>query len=217
MPFFCPILPNTPIVPEGINNPAGSGPYYVAERILNRRMVLKRNPYYRGGRPANVDQMVWTIGGTAEACILAVEQDRIDICASGALPRRIRGTRREYGINRPGGQFFVDPISSRAFLAFNHDRRAFKGPGQIALKKAINYAIDRPDLVRAFPYLAGRRTDQLLPPELGRDDDLYPLGGANPATARKWYARAKLKPPSSSSTRETAAAESPSRRCSSST
>ena len=67
MPFFCPILPNTAIVPEGINNPAGSGPYYVAERIPNRLVVLKRNPFYRGGRPANVDQMDLTIGETAEA------------------------------------------------------------------------------------------------------------------------------------------------------
>ena len=58
MPFFCPILPNTPIDPAGMDDPPGSGPYYVAERIVNRRIVLKRNPYYRGGRPANVDQIV---------------------------------------------------------------------------------------------------------------------------------------------------------------
>ena len=57
MPFFCPVLPNTPIDPAGIDNPAGSGPYYVAERIVNQRIVLKRNPYYRGDRPANVDQV----------------------------------------------------------------------------------------------------------------------------------------------------------------
>ena len=90
MPFFCPILPDTPIA-RGIDDPAGSGPYYVAERIPNQRIVLKRNPFYRGERPANVDQVVWTIGDSPEACLPAVEQDRIDHCVntvSASLPRR---------------------------------------------------------------------------------------------------------------------------------
>jgi ABC-type transport system substrate-binding protein len=73
---------------------------------------------------------------------------------------------------------------------------AFKGPAQIPLKKAINYAIDRPHLVRAFGPLNGRRTDQLLPAAMGRDERIYPLAGADPATARKWLSRAKLKPSS---------------------
>ena len=69
LPFFCPILPNSPVDPAGMNNPPGSGPYYVAERIGNRRVMLKRNPYYRGGRPANIDQVVVTVGDSAEDCL----------------------------------------------------------------------------------------------------------------------------------------------------
>ena len=41
------------------------------------------------------------------------------------------------------------------YFAFNHDRPAFKGVGQIPLKQAINWAIDRPALVRAAGYDAG--------------------------------------------------------------
>ena len=55
------------------------------------------------------------------------------------------------------------------FFVFNHNRPAFEGAGQIPLKKAINYAIDRPALTRAFGYLAGKRTDQMLPPAFARD------------------------------------------------
>ena len=199
LPFFCPILPGSPVDPAGMNDPPGSGPYYVAERVVNRRIVLKRNPYYRGERPANVDQVVWTIGESEQACLLATEQDRIDYCVSiggiGIPPTEYRRLAEQYGINRPGGQFFVGPRLQSAYLVFNHDRPAFKGPGQIALKKAINYAIDRPELARAFGYLGGRRTDQILPPALGRGASIYPLQGADPATARKWLARARLKPP----------------------
>ena len=80
------------------------------------------------------------------------------------------------------------------FVTFNHERPAFKGRGQIPLKKAINYAIDRPALARAFGYLAGRRTDQMLPPALARPASIYPLAGADPATASKWLARARIQP-----------------------
>jgi ABC-type oligopeptide transport system substrate-binding subunit len=192
MPFFCPILPSTPVDPKGIDDPAGSGPYYVAERVPNQRIVLRRNPYYRGDRPANVDEVVWTIQGN-EACLAALEQNRLDYCYLGLFqfPRALAAT---YGINRPGGQFFVKPGLATWFVAFNHDRPAFRGAGQIPLAKAINFAIDRPELARTFGYLAGRRTDQLLPPALARAASIYPLDGADPATARTWLARAKLRP-----------------------
>ena len=195
MPFFCPILPNTPST-RGIDNPAGSGPYYVAERVANQRIVLKRNPFYRGDRPANVDQIVWTIGGAGRHCLRAVEEDRLDFCGEfGRPPRRVRRDLAEkYGINRPDGQLFVDPPLGTWFFAFNHDRPAFKGPGQIPLKKAINFAIDRPALARTFGYLAGKRTDQMLPPALARAESIYPLGGADLAAARRWYARARSSP-----------------------
>ncbi|MET1001719.1 MAG: ABC transporter substrate-binding protein [Acidimicrobiia bacterium] len=195
MPFFCPILPNTPVDPRGNDNPAGSGPYYVAERVVNQRIVLKRNPYYRGNRPANVDQIVWTIGTSREDCLLAVEQNRLDYCgASGLPPTAHRRLTDEYGINRPGGQLLVSPSLTTWYLAFNHDRLAFKGREQVPLKKAINYAIDRPAMSRAFGYLTGKRTDQLLPPALARPANIYPLRGADPVTARRWLARATHQP-----------------------
>ena len=81
------------------------------------------------------------------------------------------------------------------YLAFNHDRPAFKGPGQIPLKKAINYAIDRPALARVFGYLGGKRTDQILPPALGARGEHLSARRAEPRGCEAhWYARARLKP-----------------------
>jgi ABC-type oligopeptide transport system substrate-binding subunit len=195
MPFFCPILPNTPIDPKGIDNPAGSGPYFVAERTVNQRIVLRRNPHYRGGRPANVDEIEWTIGATLQECQRAVEDDRVDFCGvPGAAPAASRALADQYGVNRPGGRLFVRPSLATWALVFNHARPAFRGTDQIPLKKAINFAIDRPAMVRPFGYLGGKRTDQLLPPPLARAEKLYPLGGADVRTAQRWYARARFKP-----------------------
>ena len=55
-----------------------------------------------------------------------------------------------------------------SYFVFNHDRPAFKGEGQIPLKQAINWALDRHALAQATGYLAGKRTDQILPPALAR-------------------------------------------------
>jgi ABC-type oligopeptide transport system substrate-binding subunit len=192
MPFFCPVLPGTPVDPKGIDNPAGSGPYYVAERVVNLRIVLKRNPYYRGNRPANVDEIVWTFT-PPETCITSLEQDRVEGCLVPAQTPLNRALAEKYGINRPDGRFLFEPFLATSFVAFNHARPAFTGPGQIPLKKAINYAIDRTELVRRSGFLALKRTDQLLPPSLARPASLYPLSAA-PVAARRWLARAKLRP-----------------------
>ena len=209
MPFFCPIPPGTPIVPEGIDNPAGSGPYYVAERILNRQIVLKRNPFYGGGRPANVDQVVWTIGETAEACFLDVEEDRLDLCLAQlpntALPRRLE---KQYGINRPDGQFFRGPSFVDGVLRLQPRSAGVQGAGADRAEEGDQLR-DRP--AGAHPRLPpspGTRTDQILPPRSAARRAAYPLGGADPATARKWSPGRSTSRRASSTTRPTTASGS---------
>jgi ABC-type oligopeptide transport system substrate-binding subunit len=195
LPFFCPIAVNTPI--GEIEDPLGSGPYYVASRVPNRQTVLKRNRFYRGPRPANVDQIVFTINGL-EACKVAVEQNELDLCAGGGVPAAdIPEIVATYGINRTGGQFFFNPTLGILYFAFNHDRPAFKGPGQIPLAMAINWAIDRPALERAEGFLGGKRSDQILPRSMTRPAHIYPIQGVSQASlsrARALLKRAKLRP-----------------------
>ena len=194
MPFFCPIAVDTPL--QEIDNPLGSGPYYIASHVPNREIVIERNPFYRGPRPANVDRIVWSIGLGPEACRQAVEQDEVDYCVQ-LLASDYQELATRYGINRPNGQFFFNPVFFQDYFAFNHDRPAFKGPGQIPLMKAINWAIDRHALVSAAGYLGGKRTDQILPESLGRHANIYPLGGVSERSlskARGLLAKARFKP-----------------------
>jgi len=194
MPFFCPIAVNTPLTE--IENPLGSGPYYIASRVPNRQVVLERNRFYRGSRPANVDHVVLTVGLGQEACRQAVAQDELDWCEF-LSDQAYREIAAKYGINTHDGQFFFNSTLATGYFAFNHDRPAFKGPGQIPLEKAINWAIDRPALVRATGYLGGKRTDQILPPAMGRDQSIYPLSGVDEeslARARALLAKARFKP-----------------------
>jgi peptide/nickel transport system substrate-binding protein len=197
MPYFCPIAVDTPIDPDGIDNPLGSGPFYVSSRVRNRLVLLERNPFYGGPRRAHVAHVVWDTGVGQEACRAAVERDESDYCADGAPPGDYAEIARMYGVNRPGGQFFVNPRLGSYYFAFNHDRLAFRGVGQIPLKRAINYVLDRPALVRAAGFRAGQPTDQILPSAMTRDANIYPVHGADRrslATARALLAKASFKP-----------------------
>jgi peptide/nickel transport system substrate-binding protein len=196
LPFFCPIATNTPL--REIDDAPGSGPYYVASHVPNRQVILKRNRYYGGHRPANVDEIVWTLGVGGETCRVAVEQNQIDYCGGGGVPAAdYAELARRHGINREGGRFFFRPELTTNYFAFNHDRRAFAGLDQIPLKQAINWAIDRHALARAGGYLGARRTDQILPPGIGRAVQIYPIRAvtqANVARARALLAKARVKP-----------------------
>ena len=196
MPAFCPLAVDTPT--RETSAPLGSGPYYVAARVPNRQIVLERNSFYRGPRPANLDRVVWSIGLGQQACLQAVERDAVDYCLA-----RTRGYGRaadrelaaKYGVNRPDGRFFSNPLPQTFYFAFNHDQPAFKGAAQIPLKQAINRVLDRRALVRAAGF--GEATDQILPPAMTRAENLYPTQGISPGDlgkARALLAKTAVKP-----------------------
>ena len=58
-PWFCAVPPNLQVDPEGVLTFPMAGPYYVTpESVRGRRIVLRRNPYYRGSRPHHVSEFV---------------------------------------------------------------------------------------------------------------------------------------------------------------
>jgi len=62
------------------------------------------------------------------------------------------------------------------------------GPfSKLAVRQAVNYAIDRPQMVRQHGFLGGGRTDQVLPPGMPgyKDWSIYPLTGTNAASLAK--------------------------------
>jgi peptide/nickel transport system substrate-binding protein len=183
MPFFCAVPASTPHDPNGVEEPASAGPYYIASREPNKSIVLKRNPYYEGTRPHNPSQIVYTVGNSLEATRLRVESGQSDYAAGGLPPSAYAEVAAKYGINKQ--QFFVRPLLVTSYLAMNTTRPIFKD--NVQLRKAVNYAIDRKVLLQQGGYLSGKRTDQILPPGMAgfRDADLYPLKDANVKYAQK--------------------------------
>jgi ABC-type oligopeptide transport system substrate-binding subunit len=183
MPFFCAIPVSTPHDPNGELTVPSAGPYYVANRVPNKSITLKLNPYYKGKRPHNATQIAYTVGNSLDATYLRVQQGATDYAAGGIPPAAYAEAAQKYGINK--GQFWVKPLLNTAYLAFNTSRGIFHD--NVALRKAVNQAIDRRALLSQSGYLAGKRTDQLLPPGIAgfRDADLYPLKQPNIAAAKK--------------------------------
>jgi ABC-type oligopeptide transport system substrate-binding subunit len=155
----------------------------VASRVPNKSILLKTNPYYKGKRPHNATQINYTIGNSLDATYLRVQQGATDYASSGIPPASYAEAAQKYGINK--GQFWVQPFLSTSYLAFNTSRGIFKN--NVALRKAVNEAIDRRALLSQSGYLAGRRTDQILAPGMAgfRDVDLYPLKQPNLVAAKK--------------------------------
>lgn len=171
MPFFCAVPGSTPIDPRGVT-PAMAGPYYIAQRIPNRSIVLKQNPYYHGPRPHNVAEIDFTPNTDEQTSFLEVEKDQVDYDIYGTPPAVIAGLARKYGINR--GRFWVHPGVSVIFAALNTSRPPFN---DVRVRRAANFALSREGIMSQAGFEAGTPTDQILPRSMRgfRDARIYPL------------------------------------------
>jgi peptide/nickel transport system substrate-binding protein len=114
-----------------------------------------------------------------------VRAGQADYDLGGLPPTAHADLASSFGVRRAGpGRYFVNPTLGVTYLALNTARPFFSDP---ARRKAINWAIDRPALLRVGGKLAGTRTDQIIPPSVPgfRQARLYAIKGADPIMARK--------------------------------
>jgi peptide/nickel transport system substrate-binding protein len=184
MPFACPVKLDTPTYSGGVRTPfVGSGPYYIAERVSKRSVVLRRNRFYRGPRPHHVSEIAYDIGLPLSTIRLNIEEGKTDHGPVPASAHAQLGPR--YGVRRRSpGRYFVNPRATLRYLTMNHERALFGKPGggenaqlgNVPLKQAVNYAIDRTALIEQRGAYAGGITDQHLPRAIPgfRDARIYP-------------------------------------------
>jgi peptide/nickel transport system substrate-binding protein len=177
MEFFCAVPTNLEHDPNGITEPPMAGPYYIENWTKGKSLTMKRNPNYKGKRPHNLDGINWVIGNSLEATQLRLQNGDADL---GGIPvSAYASIGNQYGVNKPNGRFHVEHAMSTWYLGLNRDRPLFGegGPsGNVPLSKAVNYALDRHALIIQRGAFSGKRTDQILPPNMPgfKDADLYP-------------------------------------------
>jgi peptide/nickel transport system substrate-binding protein len=182
MQWFTAVKPDMPYSSTGINAYPAAGPYYIASRDPGRSTVLKRNPYYKGDRPANPDQMVFTPNVDIDQSLLQVKAGQADMDIISLPPTATSALGAQYGVNK--GRFFVGATSCVNFMGMNTARAPFDN---VDLRKAVNWAIDRPAQVRLLGKYAGKRTDQLLVPGIPgyKPFNVYALKGADVQKAKQ--------------------------------
>jgi len=166
---------------QGLNVYPSAGPYYISSRDPGRSTVLKRNPYYKGDRPANPDQIVFTPNVNVDQSLLQVKAGQADLDLISLPPTATADLAKQYGVNT--SRFHVGATSCVNYMGMNTARAPFDN---VALRKAVNWAIDRPAQVRLLGAYAGKRTDQILVPGIPgyKPFNVYALKGADVAKAK---------------------------------
>ena len=183
MPFFCAIPVDTPLIPEGVHSIASAGPYWISSYTPNRRIVLERNPYYRGPRPHNPERIVFDIGISQASSLLTIKRGEADYTGDPLSASAYSELGRTYGVNKK--QFFVNPQLSVVYYALNTTRPLFEH--NVPLRRAIGFAIDRQALLKQSGPCYGTPATHILPPGVAgySKQQLYPTKGPDFATARK--------------------------------
>lgn len=186
MSFFCAVPPRLPADPEGVGAYPSAGPYYVAQYVRGRRIVLERNRFYRGKRPHHIASFVVDFAeSTYDGVLDKIERGQADWGWASPPSYQDPGRQlaRKYGVNK--SQFWIQTALGLNSFALNTSRPLFRDNPR--LRRAINFAIDRAAIRRLLGGAqTGTLTDQYLPPGFPgfRDGRVYPLTGANLQKAR---------------------------------
>jgi len=181
MQWFGAVKPDMPYTTTGINVYPSAGPYYIASRDPGRTTVLKRNPYYKGSRPANPDQIVITSNTNQDQALLQTKAGTFDFDMNTVPSTAAADLGATYGVNK--GRFFVGPTACVDYLLLNTARPP---TDNVAVRKALNWGIDRPALLRILGKYAGARSDQILVPGIPgyKPYKIYAFSGADAAKAK---------------------------------
>ena len=195
-PYFSAVPPDTPIDPDGVEGIPSAGPYYVASAEPGGGLVLKRNPNYGGDRPAGLSEIHIVCPTDRLRAIADVEAGKTTRSRSRPEEAGTTRLRAQYGAGadttpREQPRFLSGPFPGIQYLALNTQRPMF---ASARMRKAVNYAIDRPAL--ASQPLRADPVDQPTIRPAGNagfhDASIYPLGG--PQSRRRGDSRAARRP-----------------------
>jgi YVTN family beta-propeller protein len=202
MPEFCAVPPDTPARSGALDQIIPSaGPYYIVSHTPDSQLVLRRNPNYRGPRPARFGQIEYRFGATPAqdaALVKAGNADYADdelgqLRSAGVVSPEVDANLRHdfpapaAALGRspaPRPHYSVHLGLTSMYLLLNDRRPLF---ASMRMRRAVNFAVDRPALARsAIAGFSSVPADQYLPPSMPgyRDAHVYPLAGPDLPRAR---------------------------------
>lgn len=159
--YAVPVPVGMPSRDVGFRPIPGTGPYRIEWATWQETRFVRNGTFREWSRAAqpdgNPDVIVWRYGLSPTAQARAVVASRADFMSQQIPPPFLANIR----IHRPG-QLRVNPVLGIEFLTINNRLPPFD---RTAVRQALNYAIDRREVVRLYggPSTA-KPTCQVLPP-----------------------------------------------------
>jgi peptide/nickel transport system substrate-binding protein len=190
---FSPFLRDLAMPPFGISSPAavkanvaeygqhpvGWGPYMLAEWVKDDHITLRANPDYPI-QGAYGEVIVRDIPDQATS-VLEMQQGDVDILTDPRPDDTVLLAKQS------GLTVYFQPANNNSYLALNLDRPPF---GKLAVRQAIAYGINVPQIVHAFyPKGATVASNWTPPGMLGENDTLKPYP-YDPAKAKQLLTQA---------------------------
>jgi peptide/nickel transport system substrate-binding protein len=159
--FAAPVPANAPDSDTSTHPLPATGPYVIQSYAPNKQIVEVRNPQFHaaqlgGNVPAgNPDKVVWDIVGDAATALKRTTAGQDDWDPQQIPPGSLAETEAKYG-----DQLKVYTSPNTYYFFMNMRVAPFN---KLAVRQAVNYAIDRKALVAIYGGLA-RPTENILPP-----------------------------------------------------
>jgi YVTN family beta-propeller protein len=151
------LTPSAPVPPGTVVNGSwrlppvpGTGPYVITSQVLSREMIEKRNPYFRVWSPdarpdGNPDEIDWLLNRSREQQIALILSGKADGGFTDFFNSEIARVQEQHP-----SQVFATPDHPGNNVGYVFDIRKFP-LSSVDVRRAINYAIDRPAFLAANP------------------------------------------------------------------
>jgi peptide/nickel transport system substrate-binding protein len=149
-----------------------TGPYRITGYVPHQSVTIRRNPTFKSWTPdtpnGHLDGIDVTIGVTPEQSVNEIADGQLDWYFESVPPDRLGELKAKYP-----NQVFPFVRNNTTFFVMNQNKYPFN---KLAVRQAVNYAIDRNALVKIYGG-QGTPTENILPPGFGtafKKHTLYP-------------------------------------------
>ncbi|ALS75634.1 peptide ABC transporter substrate-binding protein [Planococcus rifietoensis] len=164
-------------------NPVGTGPFKFEEWNRNNTITLSKNEdYWMEGKPY-LDQVIYQVIPENSARLNALQTGEIDIVDG------MNASDTTIVEDTEGIELIKRPSFNIGYMAFNMEKEPFDDP---LVRKAINMAIDKEEIVDAFYNGLADPATSPLPPSLWSHDESLEKYDYNVEEAKKLLAEAGL-------------------------
>lgn len=192
MPFFQATSTTLPLTQEVLGPYPSAGRYAFTHNDINVLTSIRRNPFWTSGpgraaprRQEGLD-LVWN--QNQDTLVAQVQAGEFDEDADIPAAQR-QALADQYGVNK--SRFWVKAQPCIGLLVFNNRNRLFQG--NVRLRQAVNFAVDRTDYAAAGGPFAGRSWSHLLPPVVPGSSSKQPYPSHSNIVKAKRLARGHLR------------------------